>query len=377
MKVLPCKVRGEQRWKIELGGATGKRKRQFFKDEGEAQQALDAALKDQSDVGRAWEVLTAREKANVMPHLKAITEAGMTLEKVWAIAQSIPNAPKSGCTLKTAVKELLDAKQEANCRPKYIANLKWYLGLFIRGREQLDVMSIGEAELNEWFKSRKEAPRSKRGHIGLLSALFAHCWRKRYVAENPVQRLETVRIDRSVPAVLTFPQCRKAMDWAVAKKPNFLGWLTLALFCGLRPDAECDYIDWSMINLKHSRIVISKSKLRHVPHRIIDLSFCPPALEWLRVAKKKKSPLPLTKITRRRYMRALRDYLKLEKWTQDLTRHTAASNLLAFHQDAGKVAAFLGNSAGVLLRDYKALIFKEDAAKFMELMPKKVKTSVN
>jgi hypothetical protein len=61
----------------------------------------------------------------------------------------------------------------------------------------------------------------------------------------------------------------------------------------------------------------------------------------------------------------------LKRWPQDVLRHTAASNLLAHHQDVGKVAAFLGNSAGILLTHYKALVEKEDAEKFMKLMPRK------
>jgi integrase len=172
-----------------------------------------------------------------------------------------------------------------------------------------------------------------------------------------------------VPAVLTLAQSRKAILWARRRKPHCLAWLALSLFAGLRPDAEADYMTWKDIDLDRKRIVITKSKVR-VP-RIVDLAFCPPALEWLRVAKELKSPLPLTHVTRRRYVRDLRAFLKFKRWPQDVLRHTSASNLLAFHQDAGKVAAFLGNSAGVLLRDYKALIFKEDADRFMGLLPKK------
>jgi len=84
-----------------------------------------------------------------------------------------------------------------------------------------------------------------------------------------------------------------------------------------------------------------------------------------------KSPLKLSHVTRRRYLRALREFLGFKRWPQDILRHTAASNLLAFHQDAGKVASFLGHSAGTLLRNYKALIFKEDAEKWMNLSPRK------
>lgn len=370
MKIKPCMVRGIRHWKIEIGGADGKRKRQFFRDREEAGKALKKALKDQSDVGRGWEILTAREKADIMHILRQIQEAGWTLAQVWDTARTVPKAPVNGCTLRQALDELLEAKRAINCSARHIGNLKWYLEHFIRGREQADVSTIGERELAEWFAGRKEAPRSKNGHIGLLSALFAHCWRKRYILENPAKRLESAHVDRETPATLDIRQCRKAMIFALRRAPKLLGWLTLALFCGMRPDAEADFIDWSMVDLEHGRIIVKKSKIRHVRPRIIDLNFCPPALAWLKVAKARGCPLKLPFVTRRRHVRKLRAYLGLDRWPQDVLRHTAASNLLAFHQDAGKVAEFLGHSAGTLLRDYKALVFKEDAQKFMALLPK-------
>jgi hypothetical protein len=368
MNLIPCKVRGHECWKLETYSA-GKRKRQFFRDYGKAQKALAEARKYQAQVGRAFDVLSAREKAQIMVVLQDIQQAGHTLPGIWEAFKSIPNTPKASRTLKQAVEEVLAAKLEANCRPRHIKNLKWYLGKFIEGRQQQSVRAITGTVIEDWFKGRAEKPRAKKGHIGLLSSLFAHCLRKGYIAENPIKRLDPVHIDRNTPAILTLRQSEEALLWAKRQKPELLAWLILTLFCGLRPDAEADFIDWSMIDLKHGRIVISKSKIRHVPHRILDLSFCPPALEWLKLAKARKCPLPLKFVTRRRYLRKLRAYLRFERWPQDILRHTAASNLLAFHQDAGKVASFLGNSPGVLLAHYKALIFKEDAAKFMALLP--------
>ena len=367
MEITPCLVRGEPRWKIEIGGADGKRKRQFLKSPEAAEKALKAAKKDRADVGRAWEVLTAKEKAVVMQILKEIQAAGFTLEQVWNTAKALPQAPVSGCTLQTAVAEVLQAKKDANCRQRHLDNLEWYLGIFIKGRAQMDVSQITDKELREWFAARNEAPRSKRGHIGLLSTLFTHCWKRKYIAENPVRRLDTVKIERGIPKTLTNQQSRKSLIWAVRKKPQFLGWLVLALFVGLRPEAEADNCDWPNIDLDRGRIIIDKSK---TDPRIIDLSLCPTAWEWLKLAKALGSPLSLTFVTRRRYIRALRDYLGFDRWPQDILRHTAASNLLAIHQDAGKVALFLGNSAGVLLRDYVNLTFKEDAQNFMSILPK-------
>jgi len=367
MGVAACQVRGQLRWKVETFIA-GKRKRQFFKDRASADKAMSAALKHRADLGRAFEVLSARERAQIMTILSEIEQAGLTLAGVWKTVQTLPNSPQARCTLGKAITETVAAKVEGGCRPKYIKQLTWYLGSFAKGREETDVRQIGAAHIEAWFSGRNEAPRSRKGHVSLLSTLFDHCWRRRYISENPVKRLDKVYMDRGIPRVLELGQCWRAMVWTCRRQPEVLAWLTLALFCGMRPDAEADQISWGDIDLDRGRIVITKSKVR--TPRIIDLEFCPPALPWLRVAKAIGGRLPLPKTTRIRGVRKLRAFLGMDRWPQDVLRHTAASNLLAFHQDAGKIAAFLGHSAGPLLRDYKALVFKEDAERFMGLLPK-------
>jgi hypothetical protein len=137
----------------------------------------------------------------------------------------------------------------------------------------------------------------------------------------------------------------------------------------LRPEAEADLLCWSAIDLKNKRIIVEISKVRGYRPRIMDLNLCPEAVEWLRVAKEIGAPLQIRYKTRRFYLVKLRKYLGFKSWLQDILRHTAASNLLAFHQDAAKVSRYLGNSAGTLLKDYAAL-YREDAKKFMRLLPK-------
>lgn len=64
------------------------------------------------------------------------------------------------------------------------------------------------------------------------------------------------------------------------------------------------------------------------------------------------SALPVTHVSRRRFLRRLREVLGMKVWPQDVLRHTAATALLEKHQDAGKVAHWLGNSERILTRNY-------------------------
>lgn len=59
---------------------------------------------------------------------------------------------------------------------------------------------------------------------------------------------------------------------------------------------------------------------------------------------------------------------KQTRWPQDVLRHTFASFTMAEVQDAGKVAAEMGNSAGVLMRHYRELMTRDDARKYRNAM---------
>lgn len=369
MPIAACVVHGKPRWKLDIVSG-GVRKRQFFADHADAVKARSDALKDRSDLGKAWAALGVSEKVSLMHTVKEIRDAQLTLPDVWRAykANEMKPVPKVACTLRQAVAEVLHAKSKAGKSERHVKNLTWYLETFIKGREGLDVNLIGERELNEWFDGRNESPRSKKGHKALLSILFAHCWRKRYISENPVRRMEKVEIRHEVPAVLTWKQSCKAILWVRRHRPKLLGWFALTMFAGLRPEAEADLIEWSMVDVDKMRIVVPPGKIPNF--RSIDLTFCQPAAEWLRVAKKIGAPLPISHMTRRRAMRAVKTYLGMKSWPQDILRHTVASNLLACHGDAAKVSKFLGNSIAVLEKSYAAPLYKDDAEKWMKILPK-------
>lgn len=371
-KISPCKVRGKPMFKLEIG-IRGERKRQYFPTLPKAEKAREDAIADREDLGKAWGILTAQEKVALMQRLKELRADGRDIEDI--ATKPIPAlvAPAPSITLRKAIDETILSKRKANRRERYVDGLEQYLNLFARGRETTPVSDFTAEKIEAWFDGRGEKPETRNSNLGRLSAMFDLCWRRRYITENPCERVESASVDSRTPAVLTLAQCAKAIQWARKEHPKFLAWLALALFAGVRPEAEGDNLTWDVIDLKRGRLRIEGDATKVRTHRIVDLNTCPPALAWLRVAEKLKSPLEIPHPTRRRYLRKLRDHLGFEKWPQDVLRHTAASNLLAFHQDAGKVAAFLGNSAGTLLRRYKALVFKEDAEKFMALLPKRGK----
>ena len=65
----------------------------------------------------------------------------------------------------------------------------------------------------------------------------------------------------------------------------------------------------------------------------------------------------------------MRQVLDWPAWKQDVTRHSAASFWLAQCGSTATVSTELGHSESVLLKNYKALVTKTEAAAYWALLP--------
>ena len=265
-------------------------------------------------------------------------------------------------SLQRVTLELIRAKTAANRRPKYVKGLALYLRAFMRGRENLPVSRICVSDLEDWFLQRREAPSTQASNMGRLSALFAFAVRRGYMADNPVKRLELVTVERAAPRILSPMECRRALSFVRWNIPRFIPWMALALFAGIRPE-EIDRLTWADVDLERGAVTINAAASKVRRRRVTPLT--PAAVAWLRLG----GDLAIPYVSRRRYIRRVRNHLGLSVWPQDVLRHTAATYWLHEHGDAGKVALWLGNSARILLAHYRELVSEADAGAFWAIRP--------
>lgn len=287
--------------------------------------------------------------------------AGVTIRQVWEEWSSTrpPDAQASTVSLGDAVSRFISARASANLRRAYLESLRQYLSLFSRGREALPLSKVNPQLVSEWFTLRKEPPASMRSNLGRLSAFFAWASRTKLLPANPCDAIERPRVDHRSPNVLTVRQAARLLGLCVRVSKPLTPWLVLCLLAGLRPE-EADKTTWDRVDLEAGHVVVDSSASKVRQRRIVNLE--PVARSWLRWAR--SIPMPLTKAVRRKYQRALRQAYGWDAWPQDVLRHTCASYLLALHQDAGKVARTLGNSASILLTHYHALVTRQNATRF-------------
>lgn len=267
--------------------------------------------------------------------------------------------------LNRIIKECLDAKRMVNLRPVYLKELDRYLSRFSEflGNPRIPAVMVGDIE--RWLARPEWSAGTRATGINRLSSLFSFAVRRGYVKSNPVDRLDRIRLERPPPRILSPTEAQSLLDATRDIAPALLPYIILGLFAGIRP-AELDRLDFADV-LPERRIVkidAASSKVRQ--RRIVQLEDA--AVLWLQ-ALECPACGPIAPTQKRRKLRRIRKAMGWSEWPKDILRHSSASYWMAKEQNAAKVADWLGNSVGVLLRHYREIVTSEDSLAFWSIRP--------
>jgi integrase len=361
--VQKWRVRGQTKWAVHRV-ESGKRKRSFFDSKKSAEAEASLLRSQQAVAGDVWLTLMPSERQRLIQVHHEAKQLGVDLADLLSDWKRSPRFTGESPPLEGVIAELLAAKLATGRSARYADSLSILLNQFAKGRERMPVASIGLRDVETFLNSKKI--HSRQTLRARLSTLFRFAVRRGYRVDNPCDRLESIKVTKSPPAILTVEQTKKCLDWLDAKASRALGWFALTALAGLRPE-EAEKTSWDQINFDEGwiRVEAQTTKVRQrrvfYPHAT--------AMAWLRRAKIQRAELPIGRHARRRTIRSLRILLGLETWPKDVTRHSAASYWLAESGNAAQVAGALGHSESVLRKNYMALVTKVQAQKFWKLMP--------
>lgn len=264
-------------------------------------------------------------------------------------------------TLRKAIEEVLIAKQNAGLRKHTIETMRSVLNNFAKGREDMPLRQVNVRTVEDWILGLKVKPWTKLSNIGRLSSLFSYHVRRENISSNPCRKLERIKVDFHAPVVLSPDQAEQLIKRTPMK---LRAYVTLGLFAGVRPE-ETQKITWEDICFETKTVRVNLTKTRR--RRIVPLE--PRAVSLLQSCTRKQGKIAPSASTIGRFKSEAAKAIGFDQWPQDLLRHTAASYLLALIDDAGKVAARLGNSSSVLLTHYHQPVTKSDCEKFWTVTP--------
>lgn len=343
--------------------AGGKRHRRDFESPEEARAWIDA-VRAEHDLGRrpldVWQMRDASRALEILPEGVSLTDAAEYYRREIGTASTI--------TVADATRQFLADKRAAGRRASTLDQLTWMIGKL---PQDAALASIDTAAL--------EAVLEQLGYVGTTRDNFRRAWRgffnwarRRALvgSRNPADGISAGTTDPTPPAILTVDQCADLLDATRTLTPDFLAYVALGLFAGLRPD-EAARIHWSAIRPTEIVIGPEVTKVRRQRHVALE----PACAAWLDLAPgKRRGPVwGRPAVTAKRRRATLLAALEWPEWPQDGLRHTFASYHLARGQDAPATAHQLGHpDPSVLYRHYRAPVAPTEALRFWALTPETV-----
>lgn len=189
------------------------------------------------------------------------------------------------------------------------------------------------------------------------------CVKKDYInGKNPTLNIE-IQTESGSPKFFTVDQCIELMN-SVVKVPSMVGYYSLCLFGGIRPE-EVERMTWDNIimnehtNEIHIPAEIAKTKKARM------MTMEPTLVEWLKSVDKTKQLIPAN-------LRKLKDKARVEisfDWIHDVLRHNFATYHYAKYHDLNILRNIMGNSSSVIESFYKGVISSVQVEKFWNIKP--------
>jgi integrase len=373
-KGLPSRPAGRQ-WCVNVPpelSSTGERQRLFFANRIEAANECERLKTRQVNFGHSLSSLSAARIAEASACFQRLDREapGITLtaaltgflESHRARTASIPMATLWDQFIATKSTASVPYKQKLNSTARRLKTLRGMIASDITPKD-IEYAITGFP------------PSSKNAVLAYLRGAFNFGIRAGTVKENPVDRLEFIKIVRDQTEVLTPETVEKLLRDAMDNDLELIPFLILAFYAGIRPDGELQKVLWSDINLKAKKhhVTIRSTVAKKRRKRWIDLS--DNALAWLseyqaRGGRTTGRITPFSASTLRRKRRRNALAAGLAEWPQQGARHTWCSCWLAKHGDINGLVIQAGHeSASIMFQHYYQAITPEVAAAFYNIFP--------
>ena len=353
-------------WRVNLPASvsgSGRRERHFFRTRLDAETYCQQQRTRLQNFGRNSTGLTPAQLEDAASAFEKLGPLGVSLNEVVAQFLQRRAAVERSVTFGELFERFVAAKQDRSAA--YLRALHYTLPRFpsLHGRM---VAEISPEEIEAAMSGMTANVRN--GFMRNLRAVFNFGIKRGWLAENPIERLDFETIRRKEVVTLS-PREAAALMSAAEGKPELLPYNALGLFAGIRP-LELERLEWKHIDLTERHIEVTAEVSKTGRRRIIEME--PNLVQWLaRYAA--LGGVMSGRIVPAKFLyalRALRAEAGLEKWTQDVMRHSYASYWLAHHGDINRLTLHMGHeSSDMLWRHYHRASKRKDAERFWQICP--------
>ncbi len=357
-------------WRVNVPSQfseSGKRERAYFATKAAALKFAEQQKTRIRDHGTAIELLTPAQReaataafqlmGNVSPsRLIDIVKEHLDLEK----------RRMTSVRLKELCSRFSDAKAEMS--PQYRKQLRSAIELLKPFEDRL-VFEITPNDLEPLLA--KFPPAARNAHLRVWKAVFNFALKREWCSVSPVMKLDFAEISRTEVKLLSNDEIKRLLKECAAHHRDLLPYHLFGIFAGIRP-MELERMRWEQVQLEERHILLPSSVTKTATRRIIEMekALC----VWLRWYRWKqdsfRGPIVKRKNLRTR-LRNLRTQAGIERWVQDVMRHTYASNWLANFENLDRLRGNMGHrSDEVFWNHYHRAVLRKEAEAFWSLTPR-------
>ncbi len=385
---------GKIRWMLTGHYVDGKRSREYFTNLDTAKRRLQMLTTARTntgtlaeriardpevaaDAGRAVDLLTpygvtlldaARDWVDCR---KALDGTGLDFVAVAREAAALYESRRAALTLAAIWQEFQADAETAKLSAAYRHDLKrrWRPFEDHFGPDSL-ACDVSPKLIRNWLAGLAVGDLSKGNYHRTVGAVFAYAVHRGLIGENPFRKVKKPRVEARDSVEVFTPEQMAAL--LKAAHPDWLPALAIAGFAGLRPD-EIGRLEWKEIHLDTGFVEVTARKAKGGQRRRL-VVISKNLRAWLEpYAGKTGRVVSCPKGMEDRYKRQMAmKAAGIERWPNDVLRHSFASYHLALHRDINETALQLGHtSTAMLFRHYRESVKPEAARAWWELMPGK------
>lgn len=245
-------------------------------------------------------------------------------------------------------------------------------GWIAAGYGELGCLEVTQSLLQGWL-DRGDAeitPRYYNNRLNRWRTFWAKCRQWGYWPEGvatPSQGIEKKREPDRAPEIFTPAQAWKGLELLTEKAPDLLWHYSLGCWAGLRP-MELSRLHWEDLNWEQGyirmRAEVAGKTLRE---RFVPMEIQVKTLRALGKPKRRlgcDSALVCGHKDASRISILFREAGILNRWQQDIMRHSYISYRIARGDSLARIAEEAGNSEGIIRRRYRRPVRESDGAQY-------------
>lgn len=362
----------------QFAKGTWTRHRRFFRTKADAAAFVDAQEIKLGNEGRRALGLPDEVRVQAAAAYAKLRPLGYTVEQAVNFFLKHLEATQRSITVTALIPEYKAAKRRIGLSEIYCKDLDYRLGSFERTFGPRLVVEITSAMIEDWLAALGLSAQSVNNYRAVLRAFFQHAVKRDYIAQNPVARIEKVKVKDKPPEIFTPKELAAVLN---AATEDTLPVIAIGAFAGLRM-AEILRLEWSEIDLVRGYIEVKAAKAKTARRRLVTIQ--PNLLAWLRPyaartgyvwsprrgLKPGQEAKPGGESSWRMCIAPVIKAAGLSKWPQNGLRHSYGSYHLAKFQDAAKLALEMGHTTTKeIFAHYRELVRPEDAESYWKLQP--------